>query len=107
MGRYKITFGIDTETNEEIIEARNLDEAINEAYQAAWDVYGCWEGCDEYHPSEGHLINELLIEQYDLDDDPEDVFTDEDWEGIHETYIDIVENLLHYSAVEVEGDDEE
>jgi predicted nuclease of restriction endonuclease-like RecB superfamily len=84
MPKYKIIYGI-FEENEEIIEAKNQEEAERMAYEFAVEVYESYEGLHGIR-SEDDILNE------------EENITIED---AYDIYKEEVENTIFYSAEEI------
>lgn len=79
----------------------NLDEAVNEAYLEAREIYESYEGrngiqsWDDF--KEDYMEQENIFFEEDL--------TDEDRENISDMYVNEVEGWLAYKAVHVNDDD--
>jgi predicted nuclease of restriction endonuclease-like RecB superfamily len=84
MPKYKIIYGI-FEENEEVIEAKNQEEAERIAYEFAVEVYESYEGLHGIR-SENDILNE---EAYITIEEAYDIYKEE------------VENTIFYSAEEI------
>lgn len=91
--KYKITYGLGGgfggASDEEVIECENYDQAIDEAWEKACEVYDQYDQYDGLH---GLRSVSDIMEEDGLNE-----------EEAYETWKDERESWLEYSAEEIEG----
>lgn len=95
MAYFRITYGCGCGENEDVLEFKNEQEAIDYAYQQAIEDYESFEGLHGIRS-----MREIAEEDFNLDFDELDYNT-ADWIDVETAYFDERESQLDYSAIEI------